>query len=392
MTNSKKLAGLANIGAFSLCLSSHGATISNGGFEADTFTVFPGYISGNAPLTGWTASDDGRAGINPAPTSPFANNGVVPEGTKVAFLQVNGGTSTDLTSNSGITGLVPGQTYNVTYRVNSRNGGPRVPPSMGLILGGNEVVRNAVTAVGGTNGYKYVSHNFTATSATMSLSINNTTALGGDSALLLDDFSVTAVTPNFTASAWNNDATSGLSSSLVYTHAYNLGPGAANTSINGVNFTGVPGGNPGVPGSFSFNMGSATSDVANNIVGDSASIANTFVFGNQNATLSLEGLVDGETYRTSIFTVGWDDTPGRNSTLLANGERLTVDVSGLGNNNGTRVDFEFTANGTTQDIEFQSLSITTFHTYAFTNALIPEPSTGLLTSLAALAMLVRRKR
>src|SRR5690348_9328171 len=62
-------------------------TIPNPSFEADAFTVFPGYISGNSPITGWTAGDPARAGINPGGGSPFADNGVVPNGSQVAFIQ-----------------------------------------------------------------------------------------------------------------------------------------------------------------------------------------------------------------------------------------------------------------------------------------------------------------
>src|SRR3954469_18624681 len=73
-----------------LCLlvaSSKGQTITNPSFEADTFTTFPGYISGNSPITGWTAGDPARAGINPGGGSPFADNGTIPAGSQVAFIQ-----------------------------------------------------------------------------------------------------------------------------------------------------------------------------------------------------------------------------------------------------------------------------------------------------------------
>ena len=34
-------------------------TIPNPGFETDSFTVFPGYVSGNGPITGWTGGPYG---------------------------------------------------------------------------------------------------------------------------------------------------------------------------------------------------------------------------------------------------------------------------------------------------------------------------------------------
>lgn len=375
------------------------ATISNGGFEADTFGTSPGYISSgaNGPITGWTASDNGRAGINPTTVnSPFASNGTIPEGTQVAFIQASSGSgpvTTTLTSNNGITGLTPGTIYNLSYRVNAR-GTPA--PTMALKIGGSTILSNQVKAVGGTNPYKYVSYNFVATAPTMSLAVdssNPTTAPFGDSTLLLDAFTVTTATPKFSTSAWNGDASSGLNNSLTYTHAFNFGGAgnAPNTTVNGVAFTGVEGGSPTVPGSFSLNRPNAFGVDPNNVAGNSADLAKSFIFNNDNATLSLEGLTDGQTYRTSIFTVGFDDVPGRNSTLSANGERLTVDASGLGNNNGTRVDYEFTASGTTQNIDIEALN-GTFHTYAFANAVIPEPSSAALLGIASLGLVLRRRR
>ncbi len=363
------------------------AAIFNGGFETDPVAGGAGY----RVISGWTGSTSG-VGTN-ASGGPFANNGTVPEGTKVGFIQAAGPAVT-LTSDAGITGLVPGNTYNLTYRVNTRSG--FAEPTMGLVIGGNTVISNkisAVGAVGSTAAYKFISYNFVATSSTMSLSVASSATL--DSALLLDAFVVSDSTPKFTTTAWNGDASSGLDNSLTYTHAFNFGGAgnAPNATVNGVAFTGIAGANPALGGSFSYNMSNAFTADTNNVTGNSASLASSFVFGNENATLSLLGLVNGQTYRTSIFSVGFDNTPGRGSTFSANGERLTVDASGLGNNNGTRVDYEFTATGTTQDINLQALSPNggTFHTYAFANAVVPESSSAALVGIAALALLLRRR-
>jgi len=64
-------------------------TIPNPSFEADTFTAFPGYISGagNGPITGWTANNNDRVGLNPAGGTPFSDNGTIPDGNNVAFIQ-----------------------------------------------------------------------------------------------------------------------------------------------------------------------------------------------------------------------------------------------------------------------------------------------------------------
>jgi hypothetical protein len=50
-----------------------------------------------------------------------------------------------------------------------------------------------------------------------------------------------------------------------------------------------------------------------------------------------------------------------------------VDVNTFGNNNGARVEIEFTTSATTQTITLQALDTGTFHTYAFANALIYPP-------------------
>src|SRR4051812_23812877 len=70
-----------------------GQTIPNPSFESNAvFTNFPGYVSGNASITGWTTNNPPRAGLNPGTTfSPFADNGAIPNGARVAFVQsING--------------------------------------------------------------------------------------------------------------------------------------------------------------------------------------------------------------------------------------------------------------------------------------------------------------
>ena len=77
-----------------LCQAAVGQTIPNPSFETDTFATAPGYISVNAPITGWTANPDDEVGLNPAGgQSPFADNGVIPNGNNVAFVQA--GSATD---------------------------------------------------------------------------------------------------------------------------------------------------------------------------------------------------------------------------------------------------------------------------------------------------------
>ena len=80
---------------FALVAGAVAQTISNPSFEENSFAVAPGYISANAAIPGWTASNTGRVGLNPANGTPSADNGAVPNGANVAFIQ-----STDIGSST----------------------------------------------------------------------------------------------------------------------------------------------------------------------------------------------------------------------------------------------------------------------------------------------------
>ena len=340
-------------------------------------------------MTGWAGADG--QGLNPAAGSPFADNGAIPDGTQVGFLQ---GTAT---FSNTIAGLTSGQQYELSFRVNARNG---APPTMSVDVGGSTLVKSDVNPVGGANPYKYVVRTFTATGATMPLNIHST-VLDGDRTLLVDDVRITEK-PNaaWSVSAWTGDADSGIDSGLTYTHRYNLGA-ATNATINGVELVGVGGGAPSstVAGDFSQNAPALINGDTNNITGDSATLANDFVYDGKPAVLTLSGLVDGQAYRTTIFGVAWDAaTSNRTVTFEAGGERFTVDESQFDNNNGIRVDYEFVADGDSLVITYDPLGPATFHTYGFVNAemqVIPESTTFVLAALGLLGLLGfgrRRKR
>jgi hypothetical protein len=286
--------------------------------------------------------------------------------------------------------MTPGQQYQLSYRVNARNG---QQTRMSVEVGGTALVGSLVNSVGGANPYGYVVRTFTATAATMPLSVISSST--GDNTLIIDDFQVIEKdsTP-WSVSAWTGDANSGITSTLSYTHAYNIGA-AASPMINGVPFIGVAGGNPSAAGSFSL-VGPGNvfnNDPANAFVGDSATLANDFVYNGDIVTLTLDGLTSGESYRTSIFGVGWDVSAdsNRTATFESDGERFTVDEDQFDINNGIRIDFEFTATGGTQTITYDSLGGNTFHTYGFANAVIPEPTGAALIGLS-LGLLVLRRR
>ena len=97
-----------------------GIPLGNPSFEADTFGTWPGYCSGNSPITDWTLDTLGGGGINPAGGSaPFASNGPVPDGTQFAFIQSGG----DILHQT-VSGFTVGDAYYVHYYEGARAGYP----------------------------------------------------------------------------------------------------------------------------------------------------------------------------------------------------------------------------------------------------------------------------
>jgi hypothetical protein len=166
--------------------SARAQTISNPSFEANAFTVFPGYVSNNATITGWTASPTDRAGLNPASGNPFADNGATPQGSNVAFIQ-SSTTNFPTSLSNNITGLVSGKVYQVIFRANCR-AATAVPSPAWSLNGGPFTNFTASPAVGSTNAYYTNSGAFRATASTASLVLQNQTP--GDSTVLVDDFSI----------------------------------------------------------------------------------------------------------------------------------------------------------------------------------------------------------
>lgn len=175
--------------------------ITNGSFEANTFTNSPGYAGtgGNSAIDNWT-SNNTDSGLNPfngpGPygSSPFADNGAIPDGKQVAFLQVDGTGLTSLTQS--VSGFVAGDQYQVSFFDNART--YLDTPVLGLTLGGQTIYApQAITSVGGTNAYhSAVSTLYTATSnGPESLQFFSTSLNGGDSTSLIDGVKITDLGP-----------------------------------------------------------------------------------------------------------------------------------------------------------------------------------------------------
>ncbi|MES2706025.1 MAG: immunoglobulin domain-containing protein [Verrucomicrobiota bacterium] len=347
-------------------------TITNPGFETDHFGTAPGYVSGNPPgITGWTGSPAGNYGQNPANGSPFADNGAIPEGENVAFIQgVLGDTLTELSTE--ITGLTSGTVYRLSFRVNVRSGGLAVAtlPNLSVSVGGLELLAADAAPVGGASPYKYVYLDFTASSTTETLVLHNNQNQA-DTTILLDDFTITAAPapdPAWSVEEWLDDSTSGVDPTYRYTHAYSLGTATA-TTINDIPFKPADGTTPAEAGKFMLTgMGTVYPvDGNNTLSGNSQALTSSFLYGGNPGVLTLQGLTPGKSYVVTFYSTGWEDQGKRPVTFFDGNKRFFADQDAFGNNAGVRIVHTYTASAEgTGVISFQGLG-GTLHLCAFSN-------------------------
>ncbi len=177
----------------------------------------------------------------------------------------------------------------------------------------------------------------------------------------------------FTSAAWTND--SGVTEVPTTTvWAYNLGT-SSSTTINGVNFVGVAGGNPSVTDKFSLNVPTVLSGDTNNITSltntGSSVLARDFLYNNASATLTLSGLTVGTTYSLNVYSVGWEAAGSRRSTWSSGSDTATLDVGQFGADNGIRVNYRFVATAATRTIQINALSSFTWHFYGLALSTVP---------------------
>jgi hypothetical protein len=362
-----------------LCRAALGQTIPNPSFEADTFTVWPGYVGDQTPptITGWTVDAPEGAGLNPIADgrSPFADNGAIPDGKQVLFIQ-SGANTSETTVSTTISGLTVGTTYKVTLQANARGG---QSPHLRISIDGTELLAFTMCSAGGSNPYWYIAFEFTATATSHVLGLMNDTAT--DNTVLVDNVQIAPSSGKWVVDAWNDDASSGLDSSFYYTHAYKFG-NLGNFSINGVAFTGLGGNNPQVAGSFATTFltygpagGGAT------VSGESTNLAVNFDYGysippGSSESITLYGLTPGTNYVATIFSYAWDDPTVdsldyRWATFSMGDDRLTVQQDEFGLDNGIRVSYSYTADSTgTATIDFTPINTAanvSFHVCGFAN-------------------------
>jgi hypothetical protein len=365
-------------------------SIPNPSFETNSFTTWPGYwyeTHGNGAIVGW--STDGTTSLNPVSGStdhnPFADNGIVPDGSNVAFIQ--SGTNSFLATT--VSNLTAGQTYKVNFRVNARAAGGAIPNLKVLIgsmgLSPSNIVYATIAPVGGSNPYHYFAFDFTATGDTNGLILLND-ATNTDNTVLVDDFSIVPRNSGWSYAPWNGDASSGVVGNPTnYTHAYNFGT-SSNAIITGLTFTGIPGGNPSNSMFSTTGLPGVANGDSNNVTGTSAALARDSVYGGAVESLTLNGLVVGNSYLATIYSVGYDTNGARAATFSVGNDRLTVNQDQFGYHNGIRVSYAYTAYAQSLTISNAALQGggQSFYISGFSNAQLTNghPAFLIVTNLA----------
>jgi len=184
---------------------------------------------------------------------------------------------------------------------------------------------------------------------------------------------------------WDDDATSGVDSQYLYTHAFNFGA-ATDTLINGLIFKGAPDGNPSVANAFTVTgVGSVYNNDFNNLPDGSGSrtLANDFIYGGNPGTLALEGLTPGRQYLLTLYSVGWEDAGRTIRFAAADGQQFTLDQDTYQNDNGIRISYQYTADAAGSfSVTVSQVGIGTHHMYGFSNRELQLPGTEVNLQIA----------
>lgn len=211
----------------------------------------------------------------------------------------------------------------------------------------------------------------------------------------------------------STDADTGLSSASTFTHKLDFIADGSPATINGVAFTaaGTSGANyasTNIPGQITeaqFNLGGAGTGAA---AGSGLHKLLTDFYYNSNAngagqaeTLTLRGLTPGTNYRLRLFYRQWDanEANTRFTDLSFNegsGPATTLRVNQDESENARMLIYDYTA-GTAGTLLISFLEggntpSASWHQYGLSNEVVPEPATIGLISVAAAALLARRRR
>ena len=165
--------------------SAQTVTITNPSFETPVVSSYA-----YEAIDYWTATGGGTIGGGSNGvgldngTGAFANNGVIPDGSQVAFLQTDGSAPTTLAQT--ITGLRKGDKYVISFYDNSR--AYLDNPILNVTFGGQAIAGpQTITPVGGSHPYNFITGSpFTATGTSADLVFAVSIPQGGDASALID--------------------------------------------------------------------------------------------------------------------------------------------------------------------------------------------------------------
>ena len=172
--------------------------IHNPSFEDNT-TPSPGY----GAIKDWKSTDTAATGVNTG-SGAFADNGAIPNGSQVAFIQSSNGKAQALSQN--LSGFIPGKRYVLRFYYNARYATYAANPKMVVKLGSSTltpaggVTITPVSKQTDTTPYHAAKYYYTATGRTAKLIFSNINTgknsagnAYNDSTILLDDVSLRAV-------------------------------------------------------------------------------------------------------------------------------------------------------------------------------------------------------
>ncbi len=306
--------------------------VTNPSFQADTFTVFPGYLGGGNPtfITGWTGG--GINGTDIGAGTPFASNGAIPDGTRVAFIQGAGA----LTQN--LTGFVVGQRYWVQVWMNARDCCGDFPKVNVSLAGQVLLSPTGIQPVGGASPYIVANFVWTATATSGVLSIGSAANAGGDASAVFDAVAVIKrgadevfiANPSFEASG-TGIAAPGYYTNIAGWEAFGSGQSGVNTSSGPFHDNGV--------------------------VPDGANVL--FLQHARGVQQSVAGLATGGTYRLSLRYNGRAASVAPTFRVMVDGQTAfngAVSPVGAGQPYRT-LTFDFTASAETALLVLENMGV-----------------------------------
>ena len=152
----------------------------NGSFEDNGTDInLPGYASSN-PILGWTLSSENKIGRNTASTGNFLDNGAVPNGENICFIQ----NSENISQN--IEDLDTTKNYAVCLHANAQ-AADAGQATLKVELGSETIFGpETVSAVGGDLPFIFIGTNISPSASNLELKISQTTA-SDNNVLLIDD-------------------------------------------------------------------------------------------------------------------------------------------------------------------------------------------------------------